>query len=97
MRISTSCHMDRCSLATARLDRSSFRLETDALTGLSNQVDETMDRLAGLVASVLGSSVGLASLFDDLRQFFLGQVGRDDADDVGTDVAQGTTGGGVPQ
>ena len=34
-----------------------------------------MDRLAGLVARILGSPVGLVSLVDDLRQFFPGQVG----------------------
>ena len=61
------------------LERSSpeeaLRLEAVALTGLSNQPDETMDRLAGLAARVLGSSVGLVSLVDDRRQFFPGQVG----------------------
>lgn len=34
-----------------------------------------MDRLAGLVARVLGSAVGLVSLVDDVKQFFPGQVG----------------------
>ena len=52
-----------------------LRLKAVALTGLSNQADETMDRLAGLVARILGSRVGLVSLVDDLRQFFPGQVG----------------------
>ena len=46
-----------------------------ARTGLANQADETMDRLAALVARILGSAVGLVSLVDDVRQFFPGQVG----------------------
>ncbi len=63
-----------------RIDRDplleeTLRLEAVARTGLSNQADETMDRLAGLVARILGSPVGLVSLVDDLRQFFPGQVG----------------------
>ncbi len=56
-------------------DEETLRLKAVALTGLSNQADETMDRLAGLVARVLGSAVGLVSLVDDLRQFFPGQIG----------------------
>lgn len=52
-----------------------LRLKAVARTGLSNHADETMDRLAGLVARILGSPVGLVSLVDDLRQFFPGQVG----------------------
>ena len=34
-----------------------------------------MDRLAGLVARILGSPVALVSLVDDVRQFFPGQIG----------------------
>ena len=47
-------------------------------TGLTNAPDETMDRLAGLVARLLGASVGLVSLVDGTRQFFPGQVGLGD-------------------
>ena len=57
------------------LHEETLRLKSVALTGLSNQADETMDRLAGLVTRILGSAVGLVSLVDDLRQFFPGQVG----------------------
>ena len=52
-----------------------LRLKAVARTGLANQADETMDRLAALVARILGSAVGLVSLVDDVRQFFPGQVG----------------------
>ncbi len=52
-----------------------LRLKAVGRTGLVNQADETMDRLAGLVVRILGSAVGLVSLVDDRRQFFPGQVG----------------------
>ncbi len=52
-----------------------LRLEAVALTGLSNQPDETMDHLAALVRRILGSAAGLVSLVDDVRQFFPGQAG----------------------
>ena len=51
------------------------RLQSIALTGLSNAPDPTMDRLAGLAARLLGADVGLVSLVDDHRQFFPGQLG----------------------
>ena len=57
------------------LGEEALRLKAVSLTGLSNQADETMDRLAGLVARILGSAVGLVTLIDDVRQFFPGQVG----------------------
>ena len=57
------------------LREETLRLKAIALTGLSNQADETMDRLAGLVARILGSPVALVSLVDGVRQFFPGQVG----------------------
>ena len=56
-------------------DEETLRLKAVARTGLANQADETMDRLAALVARILGSAVGLVSLVDDVRQFFPGQVG----------------------
>ena len=54
------------------------RLAAVSKTGLTNAPDETMDRLAGLVARLLGASVGLVSLVDGTRQFFPGQVGLGD-------------------
>jgi GAF domain-containing protein len=57
------------------LHEETLRLKAVARTGLANQADETMDRLAALVARILGSAVGLVSLVDDVRQFFPGQVG----------------------
>lgn len=56
----------------------SDRLESVAATGLSAQPDSTMDRLAELVARLLGAEIGLVSLVDDQRQFFPGQHGLPD-------------------
>ena len=63
------------SIERDRLFEETLRLQAVARTGLLNQADETMDRLAGLVVRILGSAVGLVSLVDDRRQFFPGQVG----------------------
>ena len=60
----------------------SRRLQSIALTGLSNAADSTMDRLAGLAARLLGADVGLVSLVDDHRQFFPGQLGLPSPIDV---------------
>lgn len=54
------------------------RLDAVAATGLSTAPDATMDRLADLVARLLGAEVGLVSLVDDQRQFFPGQHGLPD-------------------
>ena len=54
------------------------RLDAVAATGLSADPDATMDRLAELVARLLGAQVGLVSLVDDHRQFFPGQHGLPD-------------------
>jgi GAF domain-containing protein len=54
------------------------RVEAVLQTGLTNTPDAAMDRLASLVARLLGSPVGLVSLVDDHRQFFPGQLGLPD-------------------
>ncbi len=60
---------------TIDVDDEARRLQSIVLTGLSNAPDSAMDRLASLVARLLGSEVGLVSLVDDHRQFFPGQLG----------------------
>lgn len=66
------------------------RLVAVERTGLTNEADETMERLAALVARLLGASVGLVSLVDDRRQFFPGQLGLDSpwSDDRQTPLSQ---------
>ncbi|MEO5899333.1 MAG: SpoIIE family protein phosphatase [Ilumatobacteraceae bacterium] len=54
-----------------------LRLEAVANTGLTNQPDATMERLAAFVTRLLGAKIGLVSLVDDVRQFFPGQSGLD--------------------
>src|SRR5690349_21435191 len=47
-------------------------------TGLSEEPDVTMDRLAALVGRLLHADVALVSLVDQGRQFFPGQQGLDE-------------------
>ena len=51
------------------------RLHSVGGTGLTNVADETMDRLAALVARLLQVPIALISLVDDHREFFPGQHG----------------------